>query len=75
MSDKPHGEEHDALSWGTYCDSKLERIAHIIPMNDDKLHTLDGYKCWCKPEDGTDCVLHNAADGRLRYQFGWRKFN
>ncbi len=75
MDDKPHGEDHEGISWCEYRDEKLPAIMHVIPMNDTKRHNLDAYKCECKPVDSTNCVLHSSFDGRERYQFGWRLVN
>jgi hypothetical protein len=46
-------------------------IHHTIPLNDLRVHSADYDKCWCKPrldEDGN--LIHNAADGRERYEQG-----
>lgn len=48
----------------------------VYPLNDLKPHN-DGPNCWCKPsvEDcaNGDLVIHNALDGREKYETGERK--
>lgn len=44
---------------------------HVVPKNDRKDHK-DGIDCWCIPDvkDGGELVVHNALDGRERYEGG-----
>lgn len=41
--------------------------SEVIPNNDLKEHY--GYEeCWCHPFKDGDVLVHNAADGRTRYE-------
>ena len=58
--------------------AKEEDIWHIVPGDDDLEHVHeDRGNCWCRPEIEEDgigwLVIHNAADGRERYEQGIRK--
>lgn len=55
---------------------KVEKDEHgtrVWPLDDLREHTMDE-RCWCKPflVDGT-IVVHNAMDGRERFERGERK--
>jgi hypothetical protein len=48
---------------------------HVIPLNDLREHAENPY-CWCKPErclDEERIIVHNAADGREKFETGERK--
>lgn len=63
------------LQWQKFYDEKQPRyFLHCVPLNDDKVHVKDGYKCWCKPTDSDMVPMmlnHNAADGREAYFEVW----
>ena len=45
---------------------------HVIPLEDLREHDAKE-TCWCKPrelEDQPDVYIHNALDGRERYEQG-----
>lgn len=46
---------------------------HVWPLDDLKPHVVDGGKCWCEPRDVDGIIVHNALDGRERYENGERK--
>lgn len=54
--------------WATFDNGE---VVHIIPMNDLRLHRLDG-TCWCHPveDEEIDTITHNSADGRESYEEG-----
>jgi hypothetical protein len=58
-----------------HCPRNGRQEHHLVPENDDREHLREGFKCWCKPEDGNahNEYVHNAADGRERYEDGYRK--
>jgi hypothetical protein len=61
----------DAMWMAEECDGH----AHCIPLEDTYPHKL-GADCWCQPvedEDNPFLLLHNAHDGRVDYEEGWRE--
>lgn len=49
--------------------SPYKQFFDILPLQDTREHILVTGKCWCRPgldEDGD--FVHNAADGRERYE-------
>ena len=44
-------------------------MPNTVPAHDIRNH-LSGKNCWCRPVDEGDVIVHNAADGRERYQQG-----
>ncbi len=62
------------MQW--HCDKGGGRPAEVHPVDDTRPHVMEavGGKCWCGAEaneDGT--IVHNAADGREKYETGERK--
>lgn len=48
---------------------------HVIPVSDIRGHTVSRH-CWCRPVEDIqqyNLVMHNAADGRERYETKVRK--
>jgi hypothetical protein len=45
-----------------------EKVIHVYPVNDKRLHELNGTGCWCEPtvewEHPEALVIHNSLDGR-----------
>lgn len=48
---------------------------HVTPLNDLREHEWD-FCCWCTPQcdaDEPSVIVHNAADGREKFETGERK--
>jgi hypothetical protein len=63
--------------WGTFPQAGYIGIAviHVIPMRDLRDH-LQGSDCWCNPKPSPNesrIVVHNALDGREKYETGERQ--
>jgi hypothetical protein len=44
---------------------------HVYPKDDYREHnTEDGVNCWCKPTEDEGVGVHNALDGREKYEEG-----
>lgn len=39
----------------------------VLPRNDLREHVF-GRKCWCKPFEEDDVIVHNSMDGRERFE-------
>lgn len=49
-------------------------MIHVMPIDDLRDHGIDG--CWCSSQaldDRPDIIVHNALDGREKYERGERK--
>lgn len=51
---------------------KMSNDVHIIPINDYREH-VESMDCWCRPSHDDGVVIHNAMDGRERFETGERK--
>ena len=53
-----------------------EEPMHIYPLFDLRDHILEGFKCWCKPEENDyGVIVHNSMDGREKFETGERKLS
>ena len=43
----------------------------VTPINDLREH-IPGVDCWCQPFMDEDVIVHNALDGRERFERGER---
>jgi hypothetical protein len=57
---------NNIIGWGV-----VHRI-HVIPTNDLREH-IESKRCWCRPTIDGGVVVHNAADGREKFETGERK--
>lgn len=44
----------------------------VSPLDDLRAHG-SGMRCWCNPFMDGDVIVHNALDGREKYERGERK--
>lgn len=49
------------------------KVTHVTPVNDIRPHTYSA-DCWCEPEINKldHIVIHNSADQREAYEYGFR---
>lgn len=45
--------------------------SEIIPINDLRPH-VEGFDCWCHPEEDDGLLIHNSMDGREDFEEGKR---
>lgn len=45
---------------------------HVYPLNDLREHIIEG-ECWCGAYDDDGVIIHNALDGREKFETGERK--
>jgi hypothetical protein len=60
------------LGWEVVADGQEK---HILPLNDSGEHVMQ-MKCRCHPfrhADDSSIVVHDAFDGRLKFETGERK--
>ena len=53
---------------------KLAEALHIMPIGDLRDHS-DDKKCWCNPVYDDGLYIHNAMDGREKFETGERKYS
>lgn len=45
--------------------------AHVLPVEDTREHQIS-FDCWCGPRCEEGLVIHNADDGREKFETGER---
>lgn len=69
-------EDADVVDFPAWrCDTGGGLAAQVWPMRDLRQHITDGGQCWCAPVTEDGVVIHNAMDGRERYERGERQAN
>ena len=46
-------------------------LAHVLPVEDAREHETS-FDCWCGPRVEEGMVIHNADDGREKFESGER---